>query len=91
MEDPSLKPGAVPYTLYTPRHISLPLWPKVELELNRMEALGVISKVDKPTVTLWGAGMVVASKKEDAISVWTLNHKMREFFGKSIHSLIKVD
>ena len=44
-----LKPGAVPRSLFTPRHVPLPLQPKVQDELNRMELIGVISKVDEPT------------------------------------------
>lgn len=48
-----LKPGAIAYSLFAPRHIPLPIRPKVKEELNRM---GVISKVDQPTQ--WCAGMV---------------------------------
>lgn len=59
-----LKPDAVPHSLYTPRHVPLPLRPKVQ---DRMEALGVISKVDEPTP--WCAGMVVVPKKEGAIRI----------------------
>ena len=56
-----LKPDAKPYSLYTPRHVPLPLRQKVQEEPNRMETIGVISKVDKPTP--WCAGMVVVPKK----------------------------
>ena len=44
-----LKPGAKPHSIYTPRRIPLPLLTKVQQELNRMEAMGVITKVDRPT------------------------------------------
>jgi len=40
-----LKPDAVPYALYAPRRIPLPLRAKVAEELHRMETMGVISKV----------------------------------------------
>ncbi len=60
-----LKKGAKPYSLMAPRHIALPLKPKVKKELSRMESLGVISKVDKPTQ--WCAGIVVVPKKAGAI------------------------
>ena len=44
-----LKPDAVLHSLFAPRHVPLPLRTKVTEELNRMEAIGVISKVDQPT------------------------------------------
>lgn len=44
-----LKPGVKPFSLSTPRRISLPLPPKVKEELERMEQQGVISKVEEPT------------------------------------------
>ena len=43
------KPDAVPYSLFTPRHVPLPLKPKVQEELNHMESIGVISRVEEPT------------------------------------------
>ena len=52
-----LKDNAVPYSLYTPRNVPLPLRDKVRQELERMESMGVIAKVDTPTP--WCAGMVV--------------------------------
>jgi len=51
-----LTPDAKPYSLFTPRHVPLPLCSKVTEELNKMEAMGVISKVIEPTP--WCAGMV---------------------------------
>ena len=48
------------------KHGATPLRPIVQEELNRMESIGVISKVDKPTP--WCAGMVVVPKKEGAIA-----------------------
>ncbi|XP_036001498.1 uncharacterized protein K02A2.6-like [Fundulus heteroclitus] len=56
-----LKPGAQPFSVSTPRRISLPLLPKVKEELNRMEQQGVISKVEQPTE--WCAPMVVVPKR----------------------------
>ena len=62
-----LKAGATPYSLFTPRHVPIPLRPKVQAELERMESFGVIRKVVEPTQ--WCAGMVVAPKKEGAIRI----------------------
>ena len=61
-----LRPDAKPYALYTARNIPIPLHGKVKQKQERMEELGVISKVDKPT--LWCAGMVVVPKKSG--DVW---------------------
>ena len=44
-----LKPDATPFSLFTPRRVPLPLRGKVMDELERMETMGVISKVDVPT------------------------------------------
>ena len=44
-----LKGDAVPYSLFTPRNVAIPLHEKVREELMRMEALGIISKVTQPT------------------------------------------
>ena len=57
-----LTPGSTPYAITTPRRVALPLMPKVKEELQRMEKLGVISKVDIPTD--WCAGMVVVQKPD---------------------------
>lgn len=56
-----LKPDAVPFSLKTPRRIPLPLIGKVKEELQRMEEMGVIRRVEEPTE--WCAGMVVVPKK----------------------------
>ena len=62
-----LKSGAIPYSLITPRHVPPPLHPKVKEELDRMEAMGVIFKVDVPTP--WYTGIVVVPKKEGALQI----------------------
>ena len=51
----SLKPGAIPYSLDTPRRVPIPLMKAVKSELDRMEKQGVIAKVTKPTE--WCSGM----------------------------------
>ena len=44
-----LKSDATPFVLTTPRRIAIPLQPKVKAELQRMEKMGVIRKVQEPT------------------------------------------
>ncbi len=56
-----LKPDAEPFAVATPRRIAIPLLPTVKEELRRMEEMGVISKVEKPTS--WCAPIVVVPKR----------------------------
>lgn len=62
-----LKSDALPYALSTARKVPIPLREKVREELERMEKMGVISKVDSPTD--WCAGMVVVPKKNGSIRI----------------------
>ena len=55
------RPDAKPRCLYAPRHVPLPMFPRITEELNNMESMGVITKVDEATP--WCAGMVVVPKK----------------------------
>ena len=48
----SLQEGAKPFTLSTPRRIPLPLMPKFKPELQRMEELGTIKRVEQPTLRI---------------------------------------
>jgi hypothetical protein len=84
-----LKSGAIPCSLFTPRHVPLPLRPKVKEELDQMEAIGVISKVDIPTP--WCAGMVVVPKKEGAIRICVDLKPLNENVLREVHPLPKVD
>ncbi|XP_030578829.1 uncharacterized protein K02A2.6-like [Archocentrus centrarchus] len=56
-----LKANAEPYSLTTPRRVPFPLLAKVETELKRMLALGIIEEVTEPTD--WCAPMVPVEKK----------------------------
>ena len=40
-----LNSDAVPYSLFTPRRVPLPLKPKLQEELNNTESIGVTSRV----------------------------------------------
>ena len=63
----TLKPGYTPFAIVTPRRVPLPLMPKVKEELDRMEHMGVISRVHKPTE--WCAGIVVVPKQSGNIRI----------------------
>lgn len=72
-----LKPDAVPFSLHTPRRVPLPLMRKVEEELDRMEKMGVITKIEESTD--WCAGMVVVPKKvQDDVRIYVDYTKMSD-------------
>ena len=60
-----LRSDAKPYTLQVPHRDALLLLSKVEAELQRMETLGVISKIKKPTD--WCLPMVVVPKQNGTV------------------------
>ena len=62
-----LRENAKPFALTTPRRVALPLIGKVRKELERMQLLGVIRKVDEPT--RWCAGMVVVPKLDGNVRI----------------------
>ena len=74
-----LKEDAKPHALYTPRNVPIPLQGKVLEELNRMESLGVISKVSEPTS--WCAGMVVVPKQSGDVRICLMDDIL--VFGKT--------
>ena len=84
-----LKPDATPFSLFTPRRVPLPLRGKVMDELERMETMGVISKVDVPTP--WCAGMVVAPKKSGAVRICVDLKPLNQSVLREVHPLPKVD
>ena len=71
-----LRNDAKPYTLQVPRRVALPLLPKVEAELQRMEALLVISKIEEPTE--WCSPMVVAPKPNGTVQICVDLTKLNE-------------
>ena len=80
---------AKPHAIFTPRHVPLPLRPKVAEELNRMEKAGVISKVTEPTQ--WCAGMVVVPKKSGKIRICVDLKPLNQSVLREVHPLPKVD
>ena len=84
-----LKEGAAPHSLCTPRNVPLPLRDKVREELERLETMGVISKVDKPTP--WCAGMVVVSKKLGDVRICVDLKLLNESVLREVHPIPTVD
>ena len=60
-----LMEGAKPYALTTPRWVAIPLLPQVKAELESMEVMEAITRVDVPTD--WCVGMVVVPKSKDHV------------------------
>ncbi|KAJ8355042.1 hypothetical protein SKAU_G00226090 [Synaphobranchus kaupii] len=71
-----LKPEAVPFSLHTPRRVPLPLMGKVKEEIDRMEKMGVITKIEEPTD--WCARMVVVPKKAGNVRICVDFTRMNE-------------
>ena len=73
-----LKSDSKPFSISVPRRVAIPLMRRVRDELNRMERLGVIARVEVPTE--WCAGMVVVLKPNGKIRICVdltkLNHSM---------------
>lgn len=84
-----LKPDSTPFALTTPRRVALPLMSKVKAELERMENLGVISKVDIPTD--WCAGMVVVPKPDSKIRICVDLTKLNESVLWKTYPLPKIE
>ena len=84
-----LKPDAQPFALFTPRHLPLPLRPKVAEELEKMEKAGIISKVTEPTP--WCDGMVVVPKKSGNIRICVDLKPLNLSVLREVHPLPKVD
>ncbi|KAF7646500.1 hypothetical protein LDENG_00187310 [Lucifuga dentata] len=62
-----LKPDAIPFSLATPRCVPIPLLGKVKEELECMEIIGVISRVEEPTD--WCSGMVPVPTKNGSVHI----------------------
>eukprot|EP00731_Ephydatia_muelleri_P021495 Em0014g86a len=84
-----LKRNSKPVSLFAPRWVPIPLCKQVQAELDQMEALGVISKVDIPTP--WCAGMVVAQKPNGAIRICVDLKPLNESVLREVYPLPRVD
>lgn len=84
-----LAQGAVPYALSAPRRVALPLIDKVKSELQRMEEMGVIRKIQEPTE--WCSGMVVAPKPNGKIRICSDLTRLNMSVRRERHILPAVD
>ena len=84
-----LKESAIPHSLYVPRKVPIPNRPKVKAELERMEQLGVISKVEAPTA--WCAGMVATPKKNGDTRICVDLKSLNDYVLREPHPLPSVD
>ena len=62
-----MTPSHEPFNQTTPRCVPIPLLPKVKDELDRMETMGVIEKVDAPTE--WCSPIVVVLKPNGKVRI----------------------
>ncbi len=83
-----MKEDIHPHALYTPRRVPFSLRKAVEEELQRMESLGVISKVNEPTP--WCAGMVVVPKKK-GVRICVDLKSLNESVLREVHPIPRVD
>ena len=84
-----LNPDAKPFALHAIRNIPIPLQEATKKELERMELLGVISKVSEPTE--WCAGMVVVPKESGKVRVCVDLRKLNESVEREVYPLPTVD
>ena len=84
-----LKANSAPFALTTPRRIAHPLMPRVKEELERMEKIGVITKISEPTE--WCAGIVVVPKPNGKIRICVDLTKLNESVCRERHVLPAVD
>ena len=84
-----LQEGAVPFALSTSRRVPIPLLPKVKEELQRMENLGVISKINEPTD--WCAGMVVVPKEDGTVRICVDLTQLNQSVCRERHILLLVE
>ena len=65
--DIKLRADIEPYSIKTPRRIAIPLMPKVETELKRMESRDIIVKVEEPTD--WCSSIVPVPKSSGDVRI----------------------
>lgn len=84
-----LREDAKPYAFSTSRRVAIPLLPAVKQELERMESMGVISRIQTPTD--WCAGMVIVPKSNGEIRICVDLTKLNEWIKRPRHILPAVE
>ena len=84
-----LKPNATPFALSTPRRVAIPLMWKVKKELEAMEKMGIITRVNQPTD--WCSGMVVVPKSNGKVRICVDMTKLNENVRRERHVLPSVE
>ena len=86
-----LRENAQPYSISTPRRIAQPLLPKVKKELDSMEELGVIRRLDDNEVSDYMSPIVVVPKKNGKVRICVDLTKLNENIIRPRHQLPSVD
>ena len=84
-----LHPDATPFSQSVVRRVAIPLMQPVKEELERMEQLGVIARVEQPTD--WCAGLVVVQKPNGKVRICVDLTKLNESVRRERHPLPAVD
>ena len=84
-----LKEGAKPLALTAPRHVPVPLLPKVKAELDRIKQLGVIFPVKEPTD--WCSGMVVVLKPQNKVRIYVNLTQLNKSVRREHHQLPAIE
>ena len=84
-----LRDNAQPYAQSTPRRIAIPLLPRVKAELERMEQMGVVSRVREPTD--WCSSMVVVPKADGSVRICVDLSRLNESVRREHHPLPAVE
>ena len=84
-----LKEGAKPFTLSTPQRVAIPILPAVQEELQRMELMGVIKRVEEPTEGC--AGMVEVPRKNGKVRICVDLIRLNQSVKRERHPLPAAD
>ncbi|CAB3997437.1 Hypothetical predicted protein, partial [Paramuricea clavata] len=84
-----LKELPEPFALNVPRKVPFPMLDKTKKEIERMLKIGVISKVDQPTV--WCAPMVVTPKQNGEVRICVDLTKLNKSVLREAYPLPSVD